>query len=119
MTVLFFEDDRPCATKPLIATKHYKSSQCGRLGQVYGPSLASPDRFVHKVLLNTTPIYQRLSIKRRSVNFKVPVGHLTKYLVGHVKNQHFIQIDLIDKVILYLCSFSKGWQPLKKVILHF
>ena len=38
-----------------------------------------------KVLLNTTQIYQRLSAITRSVIFKVPVGHITKYLFGHLK----------------------------------
>ena len=38
-----------------------------------------------KVLINRTKIYQRLSVIMRRVIFKVPVSHLTKYLVGHVK----------------------------------
>ena len=47
------------------------------------PRLAS---LALKVLLNTKhKCYQRLSAIRRSVIFKVPVGHLTKYLVGHFK----------------------------------
>ena len=40
----------------------------------------------HLALNVISQIYQRLSFSRRLVIFKMPVGHLTKYLVGHHKS---------------------------------
>ena len=43
-------------------------------------------------------LHDRFNVVRRSVIFKVPVSHLTKYLVGHLKF-----------VILYISSHLKLW----------
>ena len=56
-----------------------------------------------KVFLNTTQVYQRFGVIRwRSVMFKMPVSHLTKYLVGHLK---LVMLNSLNRSPVYKATF--------------
>ena len=67
-----------------------------------GPTLVAAHAF--KVLLNTTQIYQRLSVIRRSVIFLVWASHLIKYLVGHIKS---VMLKTLHSFFLLILKLEK------------
>ena len=77
-------------------------------------SLALLSSLALKLLLNTTQIHQRLSVRRRSVIFKVQIGLLAKFLVSHLKSvmlkpSNITQTQLqVKKNIGQIYSRSKG-----------